>query len=372
LKNINWKREKKKLEKNEGKEEEDDNPASDTNYMSADEETEDKESAKKVRAFEYHIALINLIARCCGGENSTTEGMAQDLASPEECVKIICNPICGGHIKAAYCRFLGEVWLNTGRKTQRNFKFLWDFFQFATKEIDQINKENENIPKEMKEYYIEGILPIISFYFSQNSSVSSENMPIVKKLFDVLIESLSSKLLEPHYEDIVINIEAMKASVKELPEIAELVTKIKKLIEMDKELAIGSESSVKKDEKNKKQQLAHYVVRMKKQLDSRGLQVERSELLAVTHLFKSRFTSSTEKTENKHFDAPARPNLIKGQTAKLLNNLDALNLFKNQKSELDSYDGVLSTKKIDSTIGKSNESNSIRLFIFVNNNALQR
>jgi len=38
---------KKKLEKNEGKEEEDDNPASDTNYMSADEETEDKESAKK-------------------------------------------------------------------------------------------------------------------------------------------------------------------------------------------------------------------------------------------------------------------------------------------------------------------------------------
>jgi len=98
--------------------------------------------------------------------------------------------------------------------------------------------------------------------------------------------------------------------------------------------------------KNKKQQLAHYVVRMKKQLDSRGLQVERSELLAVTHLFKSRFTSSTEKTENKHFDAPARPNLIKGQTTKLLNNLDALNLFKNQKSELDSYDGVLSTKKL--------------------------
>jgi len=65
----------------------------------------------------------------------------------------------------------------------------------------------------------------------------------------VLIESLSSKLLEPHYEDIVLNIEAMKTSVKELPEIAELVTKIKKLIEMDKELAIGSESSVKKDEK---------------------------------------------------------------------------------------------------------------------------
>jgi len=68
------KREKKKLEKNQGKEEDDENPGSDTNYMSADEEKDiDVEKRNKLFEFEYHIALINLIARCCGGENSATK-----------------------------------------------------------------------------------------------------------------------------------------------------------------------------------------------------------------------------------------------------------------------------------------------------------
>jgi len=48
LEKFKMEKRKKKSEKNEGKEEDDDNPASDTNYLSADEETEDKESAKKL------------------------------------------------------------------------------------------------------------------------------------------------------------------------------------------------------------------------------------------------------------------------------------------------------------------------------------
>jgi len=38
---------KKKLEKNKGKEEEDDNPGSDTNYLSADEEKDIDQEKKK-------------------------------------------------------------------------------------------------------------------------------------------------------------------------------------------------------------------------------------------------------------------------------------------------------------------------------------
>jgi len=117
---------KKKLEKNKGKEEEDDNPGSDTNYLSADEEKDiDQEKKNKLFEFEYHIALINLIARCCGGENSATEGMAQDLITMEKCVTVIGNPNFNGSLKAAYLRFLGEVWLNTFRKVISSFQFFF-------------------------------------------------------------------------------------------------------------------------------------------------------------------------------------------------------------------------------------------------------
>jgi len=220
---------KKKLEKNEGKEEEDDNPASDTNYMSADEETEDKESAKKVRAFEYHIALINLIARCCGGENSTTEGMAQDLITMEKCVSVIGNPNFNGYLKAAYLRFLGEVWLNTFRKVIASFQCFFDLLKITSKDIKSINKETEVVAKDQIEYYVE-FTKVLCIFFApeQKNTVSSENMSIVKELFDTLIESLSSKVLQPIWNDILTAIEILKGSVKDLRDIQEVVDSTKK------------------------------------------------------------------------------------------------------------------------------------------------
>jgi len=234
------------------------------------------------------------MARCCGGENSATEGMAQDLITMEKCVSVIGNPNFNGYLKAAYLRFLGEVWLNTFRKVIASFQCFFDLLKITSKDIKSINKETEVVAKDQIEYYVE-FTKVLCIFFApeQKNTVSSENMSIVKELFDTLIESLSSKVLQPIWNDILTAIEILKGSVKDLRDIQEVVDSTKKKIKMEEEIATNRESKNKQEEKKKIQLLKKYVARLKK----KNLEIQ--EVIAIQRIFKNKFAPPQKKRRSK-------------------------------------------------------------------------
>jgi len=188
-----------------------------------------------------------------------------------------------------------------------------------------MNKETEVVPKDQIEYYVE-FTKVLCIFFApeQKNTVSSENMPIVKELFDTLIDSFSSKVLQPICSDILTSVEILKGSVKDLRDIQEIVDSTKKKIKMEEEIATNRESKLKQEEKKKVQLLKKYVLRLKKQ------NLEIHEVINIQRIFKNKFSPPQKKETPK-------PALL---------NLDPLNLFTGAQKSDDQYDGILSTKKL--------------------------
>lgn len=73
----------------------------------------------------YHVGLVELLARCSLGKQHMPEALSQSIISPEDCYNVIMNPHADIMVKAAYTRFMAEVWLYTARTTELWSEVSW-------------------------------------------------------------------------------------------------------------------------------------------------------------------------------------------------------------------------------------------------------
>ncbi|EDV25315.1 uncharacterized protein TRIADDRAFT_55241 [Trichoplax adhaerens] len=173
---------------------------------------------KSSKLHQYCYSLINLLATCAEGENRFIESICQTILPIEDIVEVLNHPGVDDDMKNAYCRFFLWVYLNTaggmyesGAADLNHDDKMWIFISNICSSIGAFNdfaKLNPNKLKDifkknigsmgyemgkyrsMKNYLLEGVIPLLQAFFKRVYIVESERVDMEQKHIDALGQNL--------------------------------------------------------------------------------------------------------------------------------------------------------------------------------------
>ncbi|XP_031335634.1 inositol 1,4,5-trisphosphate receptor isoform X3 [Photinus pyralis] len=146
-------------------------------------------------SLRYHVELVKLLACCTMGKNVYTEIKCHSLLPLDDIVAMVTHPDCIPEVKEAYVGFLNHCYIDTEVEMKEIYtsnhmwslfdkSFLVDMADIATAPADRTNSD-----KALEYYVTNGVMNIISTFFSSPFSDQSTTVQTRQPIFVKLLQS---------------------------------------------------------------------------------------------------------------------------------------------------------------------------------------
>lgn len=162
----------------------------------------------------FHLAVVDLLATMCQGENRSVESMCQTIFSLSSCISVISNESYCLEIKMPYLRFLLWVYMNASGSidelgthellhNQRIWQFMRNFvLPFLTTRVANVAwNEPHTVRSEFNAFQMKvlfvGIVPFIQIFFTRYfvlAEVSKEDLEVCMQI----VRALASHVIDPN------------------------------------------------------------------------------------------------------------------------------------------------------------------------------
>ncbi|KRT78522.1 ion channel, partial [Oryctes borbonicus] len=143
----------------------------------------------------YHIELVKLLACCTMGKNVYTEIKCHSLLPLDDIVTMVTHPDCIPEVKEAYVGFLNHCYIDTEVEMKEIYtsNHMWSLFERSflvdMADIATAPADRKHPDKALENYVTNGVMTIISTFFSSPFSDQSTTLQTRQPVFVQLLQS---------------------------------------------------------------------------------------------------------------------------------------------------------------------------------------
>lgn len=155
----------------------------------------ERHSMDESSPLRYHVELVKLLACCTMGKNVYTEIKCHSLLPLDDIVAMVTHPDCIPEVKEAYVGFLNHCYIDTEVEMKEIYtsNHMWTLFEKSflvdMADIATAPTDRKHPDKALEHYVTNGVMNIISTFFSSPFSDQSTTVQTRQPIFVQLLQS---------------------------------------------------------------------------------------------------------------------------------------------------------------------------------------